>query len=544
MQISEDDIMAVRKKVLETPDKIIQDRKLSYFCKVKAPQRRREKYKPNCRDQKHSLSTEYRLYTQSGSSYRVCQKMILKSFDISLKRLHTITKGIMSGEDIKEKRGGDHRSAQNLDKRNKVKEFIGQLKATESHYNRSKSKRLYLPANLNITRLWKMYNSEVDEKFNVRRSFFYNIFSKDFNVGFGSPASDVCSFCFRKKKELKNCDNVAKKASVITELRVHKLRAKQFHLLMKQEEQDSQVFCFDMQQVQNLPKLPLGEAYYLRQLAFYNFCVTDYKTLSPSFYTWNETQSGRGANEIASALVHFLKSNVLPDCRVLRLFADGCAGQNKNSYVMYALALWFSNAAPTALQEIRVTFPVRGHSFLPADRAFGRLEKKLRVMEVILNEQEYLKIYEEVGTVKVLGKDWQVQDYKALNKDLKNFTGIKDMKRIIFKKDTHGVVKMKMELSYRCDDPSKKFEAITKRGKNLKAVKLEEKELKNNVKEEKIKNLKTLLSLYDENWEQDERLNFFKKFFDGARTQTSENSHDEQDCDECDCNEEDGGIRV
>nr|CAH7763101.1 unnamed protein product [Callosobruchus chinensis] len=461
---------------------------------------------------------------------------------ISLKRLHTITKNMMSGKDIQENRGGDRRSAKNLTKRNNVIQFIGKLKAKESHYNRKKSRRLYLPANLNITRRWKMYNSSTTENLKVKKSFFYTIFRNNFNIGFGSPASDVCSFCFRKKKELTYSEG-SNKISIMTELRVHKLRAKQFNLLMKEEVQHSQVFCFDLQQVQDLPKLPIGDAYYLRQLSFYNFCVTDYETQKPIFYTWNETQAGRGANEVASALTNFLSCNVLPDCKVLRLFADGCAGQNKNSYVMYSLAVWLSNAAPTSVEEIRVTFPVRGHSFMPADRVFGRLEKRLRTIEVILNEQEYWSIFSEFGTVKVLGQDWSIEDYKGLDKDLKKLVGIKDMKRIIFKKDKNGLVKIKMEPNYRNDDTSKKFEAITKKGKKLTTIRLNRKELKNQIKKDKINNLKTLLSLYDVNWQLDEKLSFFKEVLENDISQTTVLQPELQD-EECDCNEDDGGVVI
>lgn len=62
----------------------------------------------------------------------------------------------------------------------------------------------------------------------------------------------------------------------MTDLRTHKLRVKKFNILMKQEESNSQIFGYDKQQVQNLPKLAIGEAYYSRQLSLYNFCVTDY----------------------------------------------------------------------------------------------------------------------------------------------------------------------------------------------------------------------------------------------------------------------------
>lgn len=130
---------------------------------------------------------------------------------------------------------------------------------------------------------------------------------------------------------------------------------------------------------------------------------------------------------------------------------------------MHALALWFSSNAPPELEEIRVIFPVRGHSFLPADRVFGRLEKKLKKQEVILNMDDYIKIYQEVGTVQVLGQDWTITDYKQLHSKLKKLVGIKEMKRILFKKNKQGMVQVKMEQFYRNDDLSKSYESITKK---------------------------------------------------------------------------------
>lgn len=100
------------------------------------------------------------------------------------------------------------------------------MKAQKSHYNRKKSRRLYLPAELNISRLWKLYNST--GQIQGATYFFYEIFKRDFNLG----------FYFRKRVELKNCPNADAKVPIMIELRIHKLRAKQFYLLMKQYEEN------------------------------------------------------------------------------------------------------------------------------------------------------------------------------------------------------------------------------------------------------------------------------------------------------------------
>ena len=80
-----------------------------------------------------------------------------------------------------------------------------------------------------------------------------------------------------------------------------------------------------------------------------------------------------------------------------------------------------------------MTFPVRGHSFLPPDRMFGVTEKEFRKLSEITPE-EYHEIYRKVGTVNVLGNDWTIRTFKSLSNPLKKLNGITEMKRISLKK--------------------------------------------------------------------------------------------------------------
>lgn len=69
------------------------------------------------------------------------------------------------------KRGGDRKSHRSIEKKNKVREFISNLKATESHYGRNKSRRLYLNCTISIKKLHQIYcnhiNDELDELYRV-----------------------------------------------------------------------------------------------------------------------------------------------------------------------------------------------------------------------------------------------------------------------------------------------------------------------------------------------------------------------------------------
>ncbi|CAH2101232.1 unnamed protein product [Euphydryas editha] len=87
-------------------------------------------------------------------------------------------------------------------KKEKIREFIRQLPATESHYNRNKSKKSYLSSELNIGKLRKFYNDSVTPDFESKKMMFWEIFSSDFPLGFRSPASDACSTCILLNNEI------------------------------------------------------------------------------------------------------------------------------------------------------------------------------------------------------------------------------------------------------------------------------------------------------------------------------------------------------
>lgn len=63
------------------------------------------------------------------------------------------------------------------------------------------------------------------------------------------------------------------------------------------------------------------------------------------------------------------------------------------------LAMWLQNDAPTNIKKLVFTFPVPGHSFMPPDRVFGRIEKIVRKQEVIVEPKHYFNILDRFGTV-------------------------------------------------------------------------------------------------------------------------------------------------
>lgn len=92
---------------------------------------------------------------------------------------------------------------------------------------------------------------------------------------------------------------------------------------------------------------------------------------------------------------------------------DGCGSQNKNSTMIAMVGYWLKNSAPRNVTMVELIFPVPGHSFMPADRIFGHIEKEIKTKEVIIDPSEYTTIYDNYGVVRKLGEDCVVQDWKA-----------------------------------------------------------------------------------------------------------------------------------
>lgn len=204
-------------------------------------------------------------------------------------------------------------------------------------------------------------------------------------------------------------------------LKLHKLRAKKYYQLQRESRNSRDVLTvvFDTQQNLPLSKINITETYYSRRLWLYNLGIIIAGRRQPAhrvfFYTWLECDSGKGSNEVCSALRNFLRTlknrAKKRGYRRLHLYRDGCPAQNKNLSMLMAL-LTYVNSRDNCFQEVRIMFPVRGHSYSSADTVFGRLEKQFRRRELIKTPNNYYEIMRSYGRLKHLNQDWQVYDYK------------------------------------------------------------------------------------------------------------------------------------
>lgn len=547
-QVRPTDAIFFRKILFSKNEKYYQDQMISRFIQVLSVKRKRPRQSvlgagiTELKSKPHNFSVVYKFPISSGkNTVKVCKIFFLHLMKFKPDRVRQIVKKLRNNKSLAENRGGDRVSYKSLLKKESVRKFIGKLKGTQSHYNRKKSKRVYLSSELSIRKLHTIYNqSEENPDLKVSLSMFRTIFRYEFNIGFRSPASDICGYCAMMDNKIKNA-SATEKPMLFTEKRVHKKRAKCFYESMKEMKEGEKTICFDMQQVQPLPRTPIQQAFYARQIGLYNVCVMDVESQEPTFFIWTEEQAGRGSTEVASALLAYLNSQHFSGIDHIKLFSDGCTGQNKNNHVLHAIMYYLANHNGS-LKKVTLTFPVRGHSFLPADRVFGRVEKLVRKKPTMIERNEYYEEYAKVGQVKKLGSDWFLKDVKILGDHLKQLPQISEMKVICIEKQllkgNKFTIKVKGNPFYRFESNLNTY-SLLKRGvmwANILKTPLSEVPLSHPISAAKKKDVIQLLTiLFENNWKEDEKFAWYHKICFESPDLEGDELEVECDCLEDDC---------
>lgn len=306
--------------------------------------------------------------------------------------------------------------------------------------------------------------------------------------------------------------------------RIHKLRAKAFFNYLKEEKEGLLTLSFDCQKNLPMPKIPDQATYYSRQIYLFNFTVvegssrTSLNKENVFAYLWTEDVAAKSSNEICSALHHALCLLDLNGIKTVRLMADGCAGQNKNRMMVGMLMKWFSTA-PGHIKRVELIYPVTGHSFMPPDRVFAYIEKKCRARENIINPQEYIDLISEHETIRHLGTevpvfDWRTATENVLKKPDKLHFKISTVKRIIIKRSrTSTNMLVRGEISYNSDTGISK--SILVRGKRITQLQPERLPCGVSVAQAKLTDVQNLIKKhYGDEWKNIDDLIFFKNLLE------------------------------
>lgn len=93
------------------------------------------------------------------------------------------------------------------------------------------------------------------------------------------------------------------------------------------------VACYDLQAVMTVPNGEISTFYYKSKINCLNFTISELKTNYTECFFWDESQGNRGANEIGSCVLNYLKkksSCADADLDVV-FYSDNCCGQQKTN---------------------------------------------------------------------------------------------------------------------------------------------------------------------------------------------------------------------
>lgn len=337
-------------------------------------------------DSRRKMSYFYHLSSEEGNREKVCQTFFLNTLGISHQVVKTVAAKVNISENnlltIDRDNRGRNTAKSRISEEQEllVKYHINSFEAVESHYTRKDSSKKYLPASLNISKMFRMYTdyckeNEVDNKDIVRESMYRWIFVNKFNIGFHIPKKDQCDLCVNYQNS-NDIEKIQLKHDVENHLlNKEAMRKKKDDDKLKASTNNS--FClaiFDLQQVLQCPKIEVGQAYYKSKIATYNLTVYEAAKKQGHCYLWHEAIASRGTCEIGSCILKFIKMKIDSGCKEISFYSDNCAGQNKNKF-MYIMLLY---AAVTYQIKITLSFMEVGHTQNEGDSMHSAIERCAR----------------------------------------------------------------------------------------------------------------------------------------------------------------------
>lgn len=539
------DIKRFHELFYNNKDKVAQDTLIYKCCYALKP--KRSCLAINARGKK-SVSILYHV-VKNKQLVRVCRNAFLGILNLKKDRVQRIVKKC---ENVpKENRGGDRVGLKNEEKKRAISHYIESLKCTESHYCRSRTNaRIYISCTLNIRKLYKLYSSSAEDHLKIKESYFRKFVNRNYNLGFGTPKTDVCSVCLNFKEEIKKEKDETLKTNLITTQRVHKLKANAFFAMLKEEKDNVINYSFDCQKNLALPRLPDSSAYFSHQYNLYNFTIvkgsskSQLRSYNVTSYLWTDVDLPKNSSIIASALFDFLRREDFPASKdTIRLFADGCGGQNKNSIVLTMLLFWLVKYAPVHVKTIEFVFPIVGHSFMPPDRVFGLIEREIKKNTCICEPREYYSIIEQHSTLRVLGKDWHAYDWKAATQDIIKLPGkwhfqFNPSKRFLLTRGNQDLALIQGEAHYRTNVGMAR--SVCKKGKRILSIAPNKLVPGRTVNEDKKKSIDNLLiKHFGPDWTSLQNLKFYKDAMENQNVQDSPSSSTMTEEFICDQNPED-----
>jgi len=346
---------------------------------VRHAQEIKPKYRYSSTQNLRALDTSF-YFEFNGSKIRVCKTFFKSTLDLNDRVIKTALSkktelGVIEGE-----LRGKHGNQPTIDPQIKqsVLDFINTIPWIESHYLRAQTTREFISSDKCLADLYRDYKSTRENNglpF-ATVSTFNRIFNTDFNISFFVPNKDQCDVCECYKNA-----NDEEKRKLSQNYEQH---LKEKTLARIEKENDKQrtdgtiVAVYDLQAVMQVPKGQVSLFFYKSRINCLNFTVSDLNVKNVVCYFWDETEASRGAVEIGSCILNYIKAlideNLGKDIEII-FYSDNCGGQQKNKYLLSVYAYAVINMR---VKSITHKFLIRGHSQNEGDNVHSVIEKQIK----------------------------------------------------------------------------------------------------------------------------------------------------------------------
>lgn len=374
---------------------------------------------------KRNVSFMYSLKNESSESVSVCKVFYLGTLGFAKnndtvvqKALHAVSPGKLAPK--KDGRGkGVHKAID----RHKIHTHVESFGPAVSHYRREHApNRRYLPSDITINCMHKDFLSK-----NPGVLCSYEIYRAEIarmQISFTKLGHEECEICesFSNHSEHHTKENLDLLCEACCKWQSHISKAEESRRNYRidrdmqespsGEETNRVVYSADLQKVIMLPRLEtLKTVLFTRRIIAFNesFVPLGNKPAAkPMAVLWHEGLSGRKKEDIVSAFHAFFISQ--RDAKVIVLWLDNCAGQNKN-WTLFSYLVYIINSDEIAADEVHLKFFEPGHTFMSADNFHHQVELSLKKAGKVYDFNDFLQCVQNANSGRVIVKEMAVSDY-------------------------------------------------------------------------------------------------------------------------------------
>lgn len=369
-------------------------------CVTKKPVNKKDALNPILPKKNRDWAYEYKLTDGNGMKQVVCKNFFENCLQISPCRIFRAERSRIVNPPAKDHRGqGPPKNKSSPADKQFLNEYIDRFPKYRSHYSRSDSSRYYLASNLNVIKMYREYKIVCDfqERNVLSVNVFRTLFNTEHNLAFKRPKSDSCKTCdeFKVLLGLHDTNYLVYEEQHNKHLEAVESTKAEFRNDVeeyKKSNDEQQVIVFDLQKALETPSLTTSEAYYRRTLWTYDLCIYNETKDTGYFYVWSENIASRGADEIASCLVHYIKKYLPKETKRLKMYTDACGGQNRNIKLTLLVKKILLTHFCDNINIIEHKFFVSGHSRNSCDRCFGIIENQRKYTENIFEPKDWFNI--------------------------------------------------------------------------------------------------------------------------------------------------------